>query len=72
MIDDPIVNEVRRIREEILASYNYDLKAMFEDAIRRQFLSGHKVVAFDRKTGMMVEVKPPKSLRRGKRKRNKA
>jgi hypothetical protein len=26
--DDPIVAEVRRAREEILASFNYDLRAM--------------------------------------------
>ena len=37
---DPIVAEVRRIREEIFAEYNYDLRAMFEDMRRRQATSG--------------------------------
>ncbi len=38
--DDPIVAEVRRIREEIFAEYNYDLRAMFEDMQRRAATSG--------------------------------
>ncbi len=33
--DDPIVAEVRRAREKIAASFNYDLKAIIEDARQR-------------------------------------
>jgi hypothetical protein len=38
--DDPVVAEVRRIREEIFAEYNHDLRAMFEDMRRREATSG--------------------------------
>jgi hypothetical protein len=38
--DDPIVAEVRRIREEIFAEHNYDLRAMFEAMRRREATSG--------------------------------
>ena len=34
-VDDPVVEEVRRIREAIFATYNYDLKAMGKELIRR-------------------------------------
>lgn len=43
---DPIVAEVRRAREALLAKHNYDIVAMMEDARRRQRRSGHKVVSF--------------------------
>jgi hypothetical protein len=46
MMEDPIVAEVRRAREEIAKRFNYDLRAMFEDARRRQAQSGRKVVSF--------------------------
>jgi hypothetical protein len=35
MMDDPIVEEVHRIREEILAKYGGDLHALIADAQRR-------------------------------------
>jgi hypothetical protein len=31
VINDPIVDEVRKAREEYARSFNYDLKAMFDD-----------------------------------------
>ncbi len=46
MIDDPIVAEVRRIREEHAAKFGYDLKAIYEDLKRRQAASGRKYVNF--------------------------
>jgi hypothetical protein len=35
MIDDPVVAEVHRIREQILAEYDGDLTALIDDARRR-------------------------------------
>ena len=35
MKNDPIVQEVREIRERYAAEFNYDLKALYED-IKRQ------------------------------------
>ena len=46
MIRDEIVEQVRKIRERNAAKFNYDLKAMFADARKRQRDSGHPVVSF--------------------------
>lgn len=35
-MNDPIVDEVRRIRDEYAARFNYDLDAMFLDIKRRE------------------------------------
>ncbi len=43
---DPVVAEVRRIRELQAAELNYDLKSIFERARRRQQQSKHKTVSF--------------------------
>ena len=43
---DPIVAEVRHIREQQAAELDYDLKAIFERARRRQRQSKHKTVSF--------------------------
>ena len=49
MKDDPIVAEVRKIREEILASYGGDVHQMLKDMMKRQWESGHKVVTLSGK-----------------------
>jgi hypothetical protein len=36
MSDDPIVEEVRRIRDEYAAQFNYDLQAIFADLKRSE------------------------------------
>jgi hypothetical protein len=46
VINDPIVDEVRKAREEYARSFNYDLKAMFDDLQRRQRESGRTMVSF--------------------------
>ena len=46
MAKDPIVDEVRRIREEQAARYSFDLKAILDAAKKRQRRSRHKVVSF--------------------------
>lgn len=43
---DPVVEEVRRIRDQQAAELDYDLKAIFERARRRQKQSKHKTVSF--------------------------
>jgi hypothetical protein len=43
---DLIVEEVRRIREQQAAELDYDLKALFERARRRQKRSKRKTVSF--------------------------
>ena len=49
MKDDPIVAEVRRIRQEILASYGGDVHKMLQAAMKKQWESGRKVVTLSGK-----------------------
>jgi hypothetical protein len=44
-IDNPIVKEVREARRQILASYDWDCRAMMQDMMQRQWESGRRVVA---------------------------
>jgi hypothetical protein len=41
---DPVVAEVREIKERLAARHNYDAEAMLRDAMRRQNRQGRKVV----------------------------
>ena len=43
-MNDPIVDEVRRIRDAHAARFNYDLDAIFRDIKERERKSGHKFV----------------------------
>ena len=44
--NDPIVDEVRRIREAHAAKFNYDPKAIFQDIKEQEKRSGRKYVSF--------------------------
>lgn len=44
MSNDPIVEEIHRIREEYAASFNYDIDAIFDDLKAKQAKSERKVV----------------------------
>jgi hypothetical protein len=55
MEPDPIVEEVHRIRAELLARFNGDLHALVEDARRRQAASGRPTISFKRET---VSIEP--------------
>ena len=46
---DPIVEEVRRLRDEHAASFDYDLDKIFQDLKEREGKSGHKVVSLQPK-----------------------
>ena len=46
MWNDEIVEEVRRVLEEHAAKFNHDLKAILDDARKRQRESGRKSVSF--------------------------
>lgn len=43
---DPIVDEVRRVREAHAASFNYELDAIFQDIKEQEESSGLKFVSF--------------------------
>jgi hypothetical protein len=42
---DPIVEEVRRLRQQYAAQFNHDLKAICRDLRERQKRSGRKIVS---------------------------
>ncbi len=44
LISDPIVAEVREIKERLATRHHYDAEAMLRDAMRRQNRHGRKVV----------------------------
>jgi hypothetical protein len=46
MARDPIVDEVRRVREDEAAKYAFDVKAILVASKRRQRRSRHRVVSF--------------------------
>lgn len=44
MYKDEIVEEIHKHREEYAKSFNYDLKAIFNDLRQKQIDRGHQVV----------------------------
>lgn len=44
MWEDPIVAEVRRVREELSAKFDFDLAAIFDDLRTRQAAVGDRLV----------------------------
>lgn len=46
MQDDPVVEEVRTVREAYAARFNYDLEAIFQDLKRQERKSGRTFVSF--------------------------
>ncbi len=52
MLQDEIVEEIHRIREEYSRSFNHDLKAIFADLQKQQAESGREVVNLSRKRGL--------------------
>ena len=45
MAKDPIVDEVRRVREDLAAKYGFDVKAILMASKKRQRRSTRKVVS---------------------------
>ena len=43
---DPIVEEVRRVRDEYARQFNYNLDAICDDLRKKQDQKGRKVVSF--------------------------
>lgn len=53
MWKDPIVEEVRKVRQEHAARFGYDLKAIYDDLKAKEKLGSRKVVSL-----------PPKRLKK--------
>jgi hypothetical protein len=48
MIRDPIVDEIRAIREQLAARFDFDIRKIVEDAQKRQASSLARIVSFQR------------------------
>ncbi len=59
MWEDPIVAEVRRIREELAARFNFDLKAIFADIRQRQTMLGERLVSRKKRVAPQEKVSKP-------------
>ena len=46
MFNDPIVEEVRRVRDKLAARFDYNIEAIVENARKEQEASGRKTVSF--------------------------
>jgi hypothetical protein len=44
MREDPIVSEVRQVREQLSRQFNFDVHAIFADLRKRQTLLGSRLV----------------------------
>lgn len=62
MREDPIVAEVRKIREAHAAQFNYDLKAIYQDLKQQEKASGRVFVSFPPRRARPTK-KPPKGRR---------
>ena len=54
-MNDPIVEEVRKFRDEHARKFNYDLNAICADLMEKQKRSGHKLVRRERTADMVCE-----------------
>ena len=43
---DPIVDEIRRVRDAYAARFNYDLRAIFRDLKEQEKRGGRKIVSY--------------------------
>ncbi len=50
MWEDPIVSQVRQVREELAARFNFDVSAIFRDLRARQTSLGSRLVRRHRST----------------------
>ncbi len=48
MWEDPVVNEVRRIREELAEQYNFDIGVIFAEIRKKQATLGKRLVNRER------------------------
>ena len=48
MFQDPIVEEVRAIREQLAAKFSFDIRKIVADAQQRQAASESRIVSFQR------------------------
>ena len=58
-MNDPIVDEVRRVRDAHAARFNYDLDAIFQDIKAQEKKSGYKFIAGVARQSVPIHVLRP-------------
>lgn len=58
LVGDPIVAEVRRIKDQLAARHHYDAEAMLREAMRRQKRRGRKVITLSKRPASQA---PPRA-----------
>lgn len=58
MWEDPIVSDIRRVREQLAAEYNFDVHAIFAEMQKRQSKLGKRLVS-PRKSKKAEQGAPP-------------
>ena len=58
---DPIVDEIRKVREEYAAKFDYDLDKIFADVKKREKASGRKYVSYPPKPAIKRPAKQQES-----------
>lgn len=56
MWEDPIVEEVHRVREKLAAKFDFDIKAFFADLRKRQAALGDRLVRQKKRAAPAAEV----------------
>ena len=56
MWKDEIVDEVRKVRDEYAARFNYDLDAIYEDIKKQEMQTERKVVSLSPKKAELPEI----------------
>jgi hypothetical protein len=65
---DPIVEEVRKYREQNAAKFGFDVRKIAEDALKRQATSGHRVVDLPKENAPKRGSRPMRKIRSDKTK----
>lgn len=61
MLPDPIVTEIRSIREQIAAEFNYDVEAIVKDAQQRDAAGDRLVVRREPRPALIIASIPAKT-----------
>jgi hypothetical protein len=56
MWKDPIVKEIRSLREQYANQFDHNADAIFKDILRRQAASGKKLVSFEHRKPVLSKI----------------
>jgi hypothetical protein len=56
MWKDPIVTETRSLREQYANQFDHNADAIFKDILRRQAVSGKKLVSFQHREPVLSQI----------------